>query len=203
MSFEKPDLRRLEHEKQEKKEQEEEKTERFLLEKKILRESQDLLNNLASEISDDFWVTLEEAKKMIAEHASENLDGLKEKISWNPDTVDLEKLESAVLKAREKIGESSAEHLDELKNLLEGEELKPEEHIYRVSRTIIPVKIRKRAYNPQNIWDQMIWASVGLLDSSEAILLFLYGLGKWILLTPYHLYLYIIEKKENEESSDL
>jgi len=54
MSFEKPDLRRLEHEKQEKKEQEEEKTERFLLEKKILRESQDLLNNLAREISDDF-----------------------------------------------------------------------------------------------------------------------------------------------------
>jgi hypothetical protein len=56
----------------------------------------------------------------------------------------------------------------------------------------------QKAYNPQNFWDQIIGAWVGIFDTSEAIILFTYWLWKWVLLTPYHLYLILTGKWEYE-----
>lgn len=168
----------------------------FFEAKKLKAETSNLLQNLAQQIADDFWIDIAEIKNLISSSTLWNLDELKAWISHS-ENINLEDFKSAINSAKSKIENLSKQKIDSLKKSLDEEFYNPDSHEYKTSKNILPQKILQKAYNPQNFWDQLIGAWVGIFDSSEAVILFIYGLWKWILLTPYHIYLIISWRAES------
>ena len=168
-----------------------EKRDQFLLEKKIMTESSNLLKKLASEIANEFWIDIIEATKLIENSAWASLDNLK-------GTLDTQRLKDAIVKAQGSIEDLSKQHRESLKEVLDRENYTPEKHEYYTTETLFPPRILQKAKNPQNLWDQFVWLGLGLIDSTEAVVLFTYSLWKGILFTPYHLYLLLTGQAEYE-----
>lgn len=188
MSFEQLDHEHKARE-EKKKKLEKEKTQEFWLEKQLLRETSDLLNKLAREISQEFWLTLWEVKNLISWDTSGGLEELRSHI-WTPTSaIDLPKLKETISWAQNSIEQLSKKKIETLKSTLEQGIFTPEKHEFMVSKKIFSENITGRAQNPQNIWDELIWVGLGLIDSTEAVILFTYSLAKWVVLTPYHIYL--------------
>jgi len=190
MSFEQLDKQRQEDENQ-KKLRESEKTLAFQLEKKILRESSDLLQRLASEISREFGIDISRVKELISENTSSWLESLKSHLTWNESPIDIDALMWAINGAKVQIEKMSKSHRESLKKSVEREVFSPETYDYKLSEKFISKATRLRAQNPSTIFDQSLWLGLGLIDSSEAVITFTYFLWKWILLTPYHLFLMV------------
>lgn len=189
MTFEELDIRRNDEEKKRKK-LEQEKSEQFWLEKQILRETTDLLHDLALKISNEFGIDISEAKDLIQWDTLGSLDNLK----WNINTgekLNLLDLQNAISEARSTIEEVSRKKRESLKEMLEEERFAPEKHEYKINKKLFSQDVLYRVQNPKNIPDHVMGLWLGIIDSTEAVILFTYGLGKWILLTPYHLYLLI------------
>lgn len=55
-----------------------------------------------------------------------------------------------------------------------------------LTKNIYSQKTLDRVDNPNNIWDNLVWLWVGIIESWAIIWKFSYDLGKWILLSPYH-----------------
>jgi len=189
MSFEQLDIDKNFREKREKKEQE--SKDQFFLEKQILRESADLLNNLAIKIAEQFWIEISEAKNIISGKTSWNLDSLKSIISGERS----EAFSDAINSAKKSIEELSKTHRERLKNSLERNNFNIEKPQY-ISSKLFWEKLVSKARNPQWIGDQLIWIPIGIWESGEAIVIFSYQVWKWILLSPYHLYLILTGKWE-------
>ncbi len=168
-----------------------EKRDQFLLEKKIMTESSNLLKKLASEIANEFWIDIIEATKLIENSAWASLDNLK-------GTLDTQRLKDAIVKAQGSIEDLSKQHRESLKEVLDRENYTPEKHEYYTTETLFPPRILQKAKHPQNVWDQFVWLGLGLIDSTEAVVLFTYSLWKGILFTPYHLYLLLTGQAEYE-----
>lgn len=195
MTFEQSDINRnQEAEKKNKKNLE--KTEQFLLEKQILRESSDLLQKLASDISKEFGISISEVKNIISWTATNSLDDLKLKISGNTEWINFSELLQAISNAKKSIENASKNYREDLKKSLERSDFSPENFNKFTSDFIMPKNISERWKNPKSVTDQVLWVGIWLIDSSEAVILFTYGLWKWILFTPYHLYLMITQKWE-------
>lgn len=190
MSFEQLDNERRYEKKQ--KDIEEKNKEDFWLEKEIRRESSELLNNLATQIAKEFWIEISEAKNLISWEISWSLDSLKSSISQNP--IDKLKLWEAILGAKSSIEDLSKKHREKLKQSLNQKDYIPEDHNYMSSKKILSENIIIRARNPKSISDQIIWIGVGSIDSVESVIVYSYQLWKWILLSPYHLYLLLTWK---------
>lgn len=180
-------------EKQEKKESRE--AQDFFESQKLKAETSNLLQSLASQIAQEFWIDISEVKNLISSSTSGNLDQLKSSFS-NNETINISDLSSAISAAKEKIEQLSKHQINSLKNSLDAQKYCPEDHEYITSKKILPDNLLQKAYNPQNFWDQIIWVWVGVFDSTEAVILFTYALGKWIILTPYHIYLLLTGKWE-------
>lgn len=193
MGIEQQDNEDRAREKQEKKNKQEKLD--FFESQKLKAETSNLLQSLAEQISSDFWIDISEVKELIASSTLWNLDDLKSWILGNK-TLNLSGLSSAITEAKWKIEELSKHQIDTLKNSLDSEKYSPDTHEYPASKNIFPKNILQKAYYPQNFWDQFIGLWIGIFDSSEAIILFVYGLWKWILLTPYHIYLILSWKWE-------
>lgn len=179
-----------ENEKKEKEKKSLNKQERFIEEQRILRESSDLLQNLALKISNEFWIDIGEVKEFIKWDTLWNLEWLKNTL-WKD--INTQEFQKAINKARESISNLSKKNREKLKKLIEWDENSVENFHYNITEKYFS-KAQKRALYPETIWDQIIWVWLGIIDTAEAITLFLYWLGKWILLTPYHLYLIITWK---------
>lgn len=195
MSFEQLDINRYEEEK-EKKKKESEKMQAFLLEKKILSESSDLLSKLATEIAEEFWISILQAKEIISWKSLSSLDDLKSELSWNLENINYEKLFWAIEGAKVQIENISKSLREELKKSVDEDLIIPENFTRPITDIFIPQYMREKAYHPQNFSDQLIWIPLWLIDSTEAVILFTYSLGKWMLLTPYHIYLMLIGEAE-------
>lgn len=179
------------NEKKEKERKSREKNEAFFESQKIYSESSRLLQDLARKISLEFWLDISEVKSYIQGDAFENLSELKNTL-W--EVIDREKFQKAVDRAKNIIEQRSIEERKELMEVLhEKSQHDPESYQYHLSEKYF-WKYRLKALNPQWIWDQFLWVWLGIIDTTEAVILFLYGLWKWILLTPYHLYLIISGK---------
>lgn len=164
--------------------------ERFLEEKRILRESSDLLQSLALKISQEFGIDISRVTEFIKWDTLGNLEWLKNTLWKKIDTVEFQK---AVDYARDKISELSKDNREKLKALIEKDEHSIEDFHYNITEKYFS-RAQKRALYPETFWDQIIWVWLGIVDTAEAVILFLYWLWKWILLTPYHLYLVITWK---------
>lgn len=187
MSFEQLDNERNSQEKKRKK-IESDKKQQFFLEKQILWETSNMLNSLARQISKEFWIDINEVKKLISGETLWDLSSLKSHV-WNKEGLNYNDLQNAISKAKGSIEDLSKQKRESLKASLETDSYSPEYHKYHVSEKLIPKTLLNRAKNPASIWDELIWVWLGIVDSTEAVILFSYALGKWVLLTPYHLYL--------------
>lgn len=195
MGIEQRDNDNRAREKQEK--QEEKKKLDFFESQKLKAETSHLLQTLAAQIAEEFGIDISEVKKLISSSTLWDLDDLRSGI-WDNDSIDIWDLSSAIKWAKSKIELLSKQEIDSLKNSIDTKVYSPDTHEYKSSKKLLPKNILQKAYDPQNFWDQVIGFWVGVFDSSEAIILFLYGLGKWILLTPYHIYLILSWKSEYE-----
>lgn len=191
MSFEQHEINRAYENTRKKKNIE--KSEAFWFEKKILAESSRLLDDLAREIAGEFGISIHEAKNLIESWTNQNLEGLKSQI-WGGKNIDVQKFHSAINSAKNKIESLSKKNREQLKELLEDDDFTPEKHPHTLTESLFTKRIIEKGKNPQGITDQCIGAWLWLVDSTEAVILFIYWLGKWILFTPYHLYLLITGK---------
>ena len=177
--------------------QEKEKRDVFLSEKQILRQSSDLLQKLAREIAREFWIDISRAQELIEDTTSTSLEDLKSWLSTHKE-INIPQLSEAIKKAQWSIEDLSKKHRESLKEVLDKENYTPEEHEYYTTETLFPPRILQRAKYPQNITDQFVGLGLGLIDSTEAVVLFTYSLWKWVLFTPYHLYLLLTGQAEYE-----
>ena len=168
--------------------------ERFLKEKKILQESADLLNALAKKIATDFWLNIFEVKEYIKWNTLGNLKWLKDTF-WN--NIDTQDFKNALQQARKTIEELSKKHREKLKESIFQDDASPDNFEYYITKRYFS-QYRQRALYPEKFSDHIMGIWLGMVDTSEAIALFLYGLWKWFLLTPYHIYLVITWKAKFE-----
>ena len=172
---------------------EKKKKEEFWLEKEIYRESSELINTLAKEIAEKFGIEINEAKNLISWEVSHDLHSLKWSLSQSINTV---QLWEAINSAKTKIEDLSKKHREKLKKSLEATDYSPNTHEYKSSRKLLWDALIQRAKEPTGITDQLIWIWIWCIDSAEAVIIYSYELGKWILLSPYHLYLLLSQKWE-------
>ena len=161
-----------------------------------MRESSELLQKLAKEISKEFWISILDAKEIISGTTNSSLENLKNTIWVSHENINIQDFSNAISKARESIEDLSKKHREALKNSLEEEIFDPEKNTHPLTKNFIKEDLRSRIKNPQNFSDELIGAGIWIIDSSEAVILFTYALGKWILLTPYHIYLLLVWKAE-------
>lgn len=191
MSFEQ--LKVQENEEKKKKTLEQQRSEKFFEEKNVRQSSAELLQSLALQISQEFGIDLSQAKELLSNGTGSSLESLKNTLAqW--EHISGVKLEEAVGSAREKLKSFSKKNREAFKQSLERDTYHPETHEFYLSAQLFSQKQLERAQNPHSLTDQVLGAWIGLIDSTEAVILFTYALGKWILLTPYHLYLMIMGK---------
>ncbi|NDK09376.1 hypothetical protein GW846_01205 [Candidatus Gracilibacteria bacterium] len=159
----------------------------FLVEKRIMRESNALLEKLTAEIARDFGIDILQAQELILENTGKSLESFKNNLESHLN-INVFALEEAINNAKQSISNLSIQSRQELKNTLLTTEFKPHNYQYKTSQFLFGNNMRNRAQNPKNLFDQGIGLSIGVVDSSEALILLTYGVGKGVILSPYHLY---------------
>ena len=201
MSFEQLDNERYAEDKK-KKHLEKEKRDQFWLEKQVYSETSHLLHNLAQKISKEFGIDISQVKELIRWDTLGDLEWLKSHVGKS-ETINFKQLQKVLQEAHSSIENLSKNRRETLRKSLEKNEFSPETHEYITSQKILPNTVIQRAKNPQNIGDQFIGLGVGIIDSGEAVLIFSYRVWKWVLLTPYHLYLLLTGKAKYEGFSKI
>lgn len=179
-----------------KKKQKEEKlkSDVFSKEKKDIRikiDTKNLLEELAWKISKEFWIDITQVKDLINSKTEAKLDNLMLDI-WNK-----ENLLNVILWAREVIQKASKEEIDLLKGKIDKLAYNPENNIY-VSNKFIWDRFFDKAKNPKNIGDNIIWASIWIINSTEDLIKVLYNIWAWVIKTPYHIYMIVKWKAKYE-----
>jgi hypothetical protein len=164
-----------------------------LIEKRILRESNDLLEKLAREIARDFWIDISQAQELISENTGQSLEWFKNSLESNS-SINISKLEEAIHAARKSISNLSIQSREDLKNTLLHSEFQPDTYNYAASKYLFKASTKRRALKPKSVYDQWIWLCIWIVDSSEALVLFSYWVWKWILMSPFHLYQLLTKK---------
>jgi hypothetical protein len=140
-----------------------------------------------------FGIDIQQVKNLIENKTNSNLEDLQSSL-WNSEIINLSDLLWDINSAKSQIEDLSKQFREELKKSIDQNAFKPEKHEYITTQKIFSENFIHKIKNPKTFSENIIWAWVWLIDSTEAITLFLYGLGKWILLTPYHIYLLITAK---------
>ncbi len=162
----------------------------FFESQKLRFETANLLQSLAKDISEKFGIDINKVKNLIENKTSSKLEDLQASLLSN-DTINLDDLLGEINNAKLQIEDLSKKYREELKRTIGQKEFEPNTHKYISSQKFFSEEFLFKIQNPQNISDNILWAGVGIIDSTEAIIFFVYNLWKWILLTPYHIYLLI------------
>jgi len=191
MSFEQSNNEEIFDKKRRKKE--ENSRQDFFESQKLRLETSRLLQSLAQDISRKYGIDIVEVKRLIEDKTYSNLEDLQKSLG-NNESINTQTLLWEINSAKSLIEDLSKKHREQLKNSISRFPLEVENHNYISSRKIFSKGFINRIQNPRNISDNILWAWVGVIDSTEAVIFFLYNLGKWILLTPYHIYLLLKRK---------
>ena len=157
-----------------------------------------LLSELSEDISKDFWINKKTAEQLTELKTENGLEWLrfeitKSKISEEQKELlnnfwdkKLEKLFFTINWSIDLINKASQNKLDVLKAEINPDEFKPGKSWIK---TKLSKNIISKIENPKNLWDNIIWAWIWTLVSSEKTLKTIYDIWKWIIQTPYHWYL--------------
>ena len=165
-------------------------------------DTKNLLNKLASEIAKKYGLDINQVKKLIQSKTGSKLDNLKSMVGSSGETIDITEFKNVISWAKNVIEKASKDEIELLKWTIEKTKLSPEKDIY-LSNKFISSEIIDRAKNPQNIWDNIIGAGIGILNSTEEIITTLYNIGAWIIKTPYHIYLIVSWKAEYDRFKNI
>ena len=160
----------------------------FFESKKLVSETTHLLQKLAKDISVKYGIDISDVKNLIENKTASKLEDLLLSVNSSKN-INLDDLLWEINAAKIQIEDLSKKYREQLKNNISRFSLETEKHNYISSKKIFSDTFLARIQEPQNISDNIFWAWVGIIDSSEAVIFFLYNLWKWVLLTPYHVYL--------------
>lgn len=157
--------------------------------KLVYSETKNLLDDLAQKISAEYGIDISQVKEFLKSKTWTKLSTLKDLINIHTGkTIDATELQNVLKGARSVIEKASRDEIEVLKGSIKEVKLSPETDFYLSSQFVSPDQIQ-RFYNPQNIWDNILWAAVWILNSAEETVKLLYNIGAWIVKTPYHIYL--------------
>lgn len=166
-----------------------------------------LLEELALDIANKFWIEKSEAKKLIKSETLVSLDSLKAELNKdlqnkdNLDNSEIEKLFFTLRWALDVIENASKMEIEVLKDDVEKsiniEEFK--NHL----ENFLPPKLINKAKNPKSPHEHILGLALGTANSIIATADILYQIWKWILQAPYHLYLIITWKWKSESFKDV
>lgn len=161
-----------------------------------------LLDELLNDISKEYWIDKSSAEKLIKSKSINSLKTLKKELEESSlpdnekklDNSKLEKLFFTISWAKEVIEKASRNKLniikEEIENVTNFEDFK------NSLEDFLPADIIQLAKNPKNLHHQILWASLWVSNSLIKTVDILYQIWKWILKTPYDLYLIITWKGE-------
>ena len=166
-----------------------------------------LLDELAIDIANKFWIAKEKAEKLIKSETLVSLDSLKNELNKDIneeqeiDNENIEKLFFTLRWALEVIENSSKIEIKVLKDDVEKtiniEEFK--KHI----EDYLPAKLINAAKNPKAPHEHILGLALWTTNSIIATADILYQIWKWILQSPYHLYMIITWKAETDSFKNI
>ena len=166
-----------------------------------------LLNELANDIANKFWIDKTKAEKLIKSETLASLDSLKVELNKEIskekqlNNKELEKLFFTLKWALDVIEKSSKIEIKILKEDIEKtiniEEFK--NHI----EDFLPAELIKRAKNPWNPHEHILWLALWTANSLVATADILYKIWRGILQTPYHIYLIITWKAKSDSFKNI
>ena len=169
--------------------------------KNILSENFDrkkLLDELAIDIANKFWIEKEQAERLIKSETLVSLETLKIELNTVEnkenilDNKKIKQLFSTIKLAKNRIEKASSWELDLLKKeLVKGENI---EEFKNNIEDYLPPKLISKAINPKTPHEHVLGFTLGTTNSVIATADTFYQIWKWILKTPYHLYMIITWK---------
>jgi len=166
-----------------------------------------LLDELANDIANKFWIDKEKAEKLIKSETLASLDSLKLELKKENtkeselNNKEIEKLFFTLKWALDVIENFSKVEIktlrDDVEKSINIEEFK--NHI----EDYLPPKLLNKAKDPKNINDHILWFALWTTNSIVATADMLYKIWKWILQSPYHLYMIITWKAKTDSFKNL
>ncbi len=172
-------------------------------EQRIARESSDLREKLAQDISAEFGIDIHDVQKLISWETSEDLSSLKSGIDSTKNNINTPKLKEAIKIAQNKIEDLSKLQRDSLKDRIDPYPFIPKKSDYHASNRFFSKDFMWKIEHPQWVFDELLWAGVGIIDSVEATGIFAYNVVKWIVVSPYDMYKIITKKATYKNISKL
>ena len=166
-----------------------------------------LLNELANDIAKEFWVKKEKAKQLIKSETINWIDWLKKQLNFNEnsetklDNKELEKLFFTLKWANEVIEKSSKLEIRKLKSDIE-KSINIEEFKNQIDE-YLPSKLISAAKNPQKPHEQILGLALWSANSIYKTVDILYKIWKWVVSTPYHIYMIITWKWESNSFKNI
>ena len=162
-----------------------------------------LLDELAIDIANKFWMDKQKAIDLLKTDISEWLQELKNEIQrWDNEKLknlpnkELEKLFfilKGALDVIEKISKNEIQILrEDIEKNIDIENFKNNIEYY------LPPNLLKKAKDPKNIHEHILWFALWTANSIFKTAEILLKIWKWILKTPYHLYMIITWKGESD-----
>lgn len=157
-----------------------------------------LLDNLSRDIWEKFWVEVNQIKELISFKQKKELADLKEELSnilqnENFASSKIEELASEIIKARESIELASK---SEREKLIWELNIVSIEDFQNTLETNLPTSLLNSAKNPSKLHHHILWVSLWLSNSIITTVEKLVWIWKWIIKSPYDLYLIISWKWE-------
>jgi len=166
-----------------------------------------LLDELAIDIANKFWIEKEKAEQLIKTETLSSLDSLKKELinkedkESKLDNKELEELFFTLKWALDVIENASKIEIKILKEDVEKsiniEEFK--NHI----EDYLPAKLIEKAKNPSKPHEHILWLALWTTNSIIATADILYKIWKGILQSPYHLYMIITGKWETDSFKNI
>lgn len=165
-----------------------------------------LLDELANDIAREFWIDKSKAEQLIKGDTLKSLNSLKNELfkesnDIKNEDIDVEKLFFTLRWALDVVENSSKLDIKILKDDIEKsiniEDFK--NHI----EDYLPPKLLNKAKNPKYPHEHILWFALGTTNSIITTADILYQIWKWILQTPYHLYMIITGKGKSESFKDV
>ncbi len=166
-----------------------------------------LLNELVNDIANKFWIDKKSAESLIKSETLVSLDSLKNELNQEKNkendltNKDLEKLFFTLKWALDVIENSSKIEIKVLKENIE-KTIKIEEFKNHLE-DYLPSELIKKAKDPSNPHEHILWLALWTSNSIIATADILYKIWKGILQTPYHLYLIIIWKAKTDSFKNI
>lgn len=172
-------------------------------------DKQKLLKELAIDIANKFWIDKEKTEQLIKNETLISLDSLKNELKQeesNENKLNDKKLEQLffTLKwALELIENFAKLEIKVLKKDINNLDNIQIENFKNKIDDYLPAKLIKIAKNPTKPHEHILWLALGTANSIITTVDVLYKIWKWLLQSPYHLYLIISGKAKTNSFKNI